>query len=42
MNQTTEDLTMEKNTTNKRQVFKDLFDGDFAGSYNKWGKKSKR
>ena len=30
---------MEKNTTNKRQVFKDLFDGNFAGSYNKWGKK---
>lgn len=30
---------MEKNTTNKRQVFKDLFGKEFAGSVNKWGKK---
>lgn len=35
----TEDLTMEKNTTNKRQVFKDLFGKEFAGSVDKWGKK---
>ena len=30
---------MDKNTTSKRQVFKDIFGGKFAGSLNKWGKK---
>lgn len=35
----TEDLTMEKNTTNKRQVFQDIFGNEFAGSVDKWGKK---